>query len=163
MCSPSYYRSLNDSLISEWSVWIITYRITKQMGISRRIREIISPVILVHPRSFKKNSDRISGCQRFPIFIDYHHRVVLRQTPSCPLSNGLHMWARLLPYLPAKWQIPTPYYSCNVEVDRLTIHQNRYNSYAQPSANHYAKNPDQPHVHIEKPTELFCAKATSPP
>ena len=111
----------------------------------------------------QKNSDRISGCQRFPIFIDYHHRVVLRQTPSSPLSNGLHVWARLLPYLPAKWQIPTPYYSCNVEVDRPTIHQNRYNSYAQPSANHYAKNPDRPHVHIEKPTELFCAKATSPP
>lgn len=154
MCSPSYYRSLNDSLISEWSVWIITYRTTKQMGISR---------YTCASTKLQKNSGRISGCQRFPIFIDYHHRVVLRQTPSCPLSNGLHVWARLLPYLPAKWQIPTPYYSCNVEVDRLTIHQNRYNSYAQPSANHYAKNPDQPHVHIEKPTELFCAKATSPP
>lgn len=132
------------------------------MGISRRIREIISPVILVHPRSFKKQRPYLR-LSTVPIFIDYHHRVVLRQTPSSPLSNGLHVWARLLPYLPAKWQIPTPYYSCNVEVDRPTIHQNRYNSYAQPSANHYAKNPDRPHVHIEKPTELFCAKATSPP
>ena len=66
MCSPSYYRSLNDSLISEWSVWIITYRITKQMGISRRIREIISPVILVHPRSFKKTATVSPAINGFP-------------------------------------------------------------------------------------------------
>ena len=69
MSSPSHYRSQDNSLISKWSVWVVTYRVTKQMGIACRVREIIFPIILMYPGSFEETTFCISCCQRFTVFI----------------------------------------------------------------------------------------------
>jgi hypothetical protein len=49
MGCPTDYRVKDNALIGEWSVRVVTDGIAEEMTVTCRIREIVLPVIFVHP------------------------------------------------------------------------------------------------------------------
>ena len=70
MCGPSYYRSKYHALIGERSVRIVAHCIAKQVGVACGIREIILPVVFVHPRRLEETM-RVVGLQRIAVVVNH--------------------------------------------------------------------------------------------
>ena len=54
MGCPAHYWSEDNTLVGEWSVRIVAYGIAKEVAISGGVREIVFPIVLMHPRSLKE-------------------------------------------------------------------------------------------------------------
>ena len=54
MGCPAHYWSEDHTLVGEWSVRIVANTIAKEVAISGGVREIVFPIVLMHPRSLKE-------------------------------------------------------------------------------------------------------------
>src|SRR5690554_1046004 len=58
---PAKHRLKNNSLISEWTIRVITNAISDIVRVTGRPGEVIFAVIFVHPGGFKKTSFIVTG------------------------------------------------------------------------------------------------------
>jgi hypothetical protein len=70
--SPSYYWIENHSLIGKRSIRIVTNGIAQQVAVSRRVREIVFAIILVHPGCLEE-AMRIASLHGFAILVEHYH------------------------------------------------------------------------------------------
>ena len=74
MGGPAYHRFQDNTLVSEWSVRIIAYRIAEIMGVARRVTEVILALILVHPTCLEE-AMWIIGWQYLALLVNDNHRL----------------------------------------------------------------------------------------
>ena len=74
MGCPTYYRLQDNTLISKWSIRIITYCIAEIMSITCRVAEVILALILVHPASLEE-AMRIIGWQYLTLLVNDDNRL----------------------------------------------------------------------------------------
>ena len=112
------------ALVHEWTKWRVSDCMNQIVSVSRRIREIILPLIFMHPRSFEEPSIMLTGMDRVSIsIVDYQFvNVAIERTHIVcefryPWTNGRFVSTRLhrlvslsdeLPSSPAL-ELSTPY------------------------------------------------------
>ena len=96
MGCPTYYRLQDNTLVSEWSIRIITHRIAEIMSITRRVAEIILALILVHPASLEE-AMRIIGWQYLTLLVNNDNRLWhLSKLLNIISHHGYTGWQRIL-------------------------------------------------------------------
>ena len=96
MGCPTYYRLQDNTLISKWSIRIITYCIAEIMSITRRVAEVILALVLVHPASLEE-AMRIIGWQYLTLLVNNDNRLWhLSKLLNIISHHGYTGWQRIL-------------------------------------------------------------------
>ena len=96
MGCPTYHRLQDNTLISKWSIRIITHCIAEIMSITGRVAEVILALILVHPASLEE-AMRIIGWQYLTLLVNDDNRLWhLSKLLNIISHHGYTGWQRIL-------------------------------------------------------------------